>query len=92
VIAGPGWGTDPGRERILDMLLQAHIPLVLDADGARLFARMARANQDSSFFGGPIILTPHPGEFSEFIPMLGSDFSGKTSETVASVSALAKKI
>lgn len=91
VIAGPGWGIDPGRERILDMLLQAHIPLVLDADGARLFARRARANQDSSFFVGPIILTPHPGEFSEFIPMLGSDFSGKTSETVASVSALAKK-
>ncbi|OQB95027.1 MAG: Bifunctional NAD(P)H-hydrate repair enzyme Nnr [Spirochaetes bacterium ADurb.Bin110] len=94
VVAGPGWGINLERERILDMLFQADIPLVLDADGARLFARFASKNQDSSFYRAPIILTPHPGEFSEMLPILKPVpfyALANASETVALVSAFAKK-
>ena len=93
VIAGPGWGIDLERERILAMLFQTDIPLVLDADGARMFARIASKNQDSSFCRAPIILTPHPGEFSEMLPILKSvplDPLANVSETVALVTAFAK--
>ena len=94
VVAGPGWGIDLERERILDMLFQTDIPLVLDADGARMFARIASKNQDSNFCRAPIILTPHPGEFSEMLPILKSvplDPLANVSETVALVTAFAKK-
>jgi NAD(P)H-hydrate epimerase len=59
VLLGPGWGNDPGRERLLEQALEkeaAGVPLILDADAITL--------SGGRVFHGNAILTPHPGEFA----------------------------
>ena len=62
LLVGPGWGRDPSREAVLKDLFGSGLPLVIDADGlrhaSRLFSKGIRPR-------GPVILTPHPGEFEE---------------------------
>jgi NAD(P)H-hydrate epimerase len=60
LLAGPGWGRAPERETILSSLFASGLPLVVDADGLRLAARLFSRGERPS---GPAILTPHPGEF-----------------------------
>jgi NAD(P)H-hydrate epimerase len=61
VLAGPGWGRGSDRRERLAALLGAGLPAVLDADAIRLFRELV----DSGFRpSSPVILTPHPGEFS----------------------------
>jgi NAD(P)H-hydrate epimerase len=67
---GPGLGRgDPISKLIADLVGHIRSPLVLDADGLN-----ALVNQTDSLkhHPGPIILTPHPGEFARLI---GSDVS-----------------
>ncbi len=58
---GPGIGTGTGQRHLVRAALEATKPLVLDADGLNNLAKMegwpARRRC-------PLILTPHPGEFS----------------------------
>ncbi|MCG8652256.1 MAG: NAD(P)H-hydrate dehydratase, partial [Pirellulales bacterium] len=59
---GPGMTTQPGSIRLVERIVQAtSIPKVLDADAINALAmlpqRSSTANQ------GPLVLTPHPGEF-----------------------------
>jgi NAD(P)H-hydrate epimerase len=62
VLAGPGWGLAPEKERWLERLLARAVKGVIDADGITLLGRIAsRAAPD---LGGRWVLTPHPGEFS----------------------------
>jgi NAD(P)H-hydrate epimerase len=59
VLLGPGWGSGPGRERLLRRYLpleEQGLPLILDADAIILAAGLV--------FHGNAILTPHPGEFA----------------------------
>jgi NAD(P)H-hydrate epimerase len=62
VVVGPGLGQSPDLPDVLAEVLRADTtPLVLDADGLNALAKrtdMLKANQR------PLILTPHPGEFS----------------------------
>ena len=58
VLAGPGWGRDASRNALLSFLLEADLPLVLDADALRVYAELPRPPRQS-----PLIFTPHPGEF-----------------------------
>ncbi|MDR1566698.1 MAG: bifunctional ADP-dependent NAD(P)H-hydrate dehydratase/NAD(P)H-hydrate epimerase [Treponema sp.] len=61
LLLGPGWGRTGGRAARLEQSLELEkngVPLVLDADALAL----ARDKQ----FHGNAILTPHPGEFSEY--------------------------
>jgi NAD(P)H-hydrate epimerase len=65
---GPGLGQGPAIPGLLRAVLgQTATPLVLDADALNALARhpdlLPRA-------GGPVILTPHPGEFAR---LLGTD-------------------
>lgn len=58
ILAGPGWGLKKDRETILDELLLAPQPLVLDADALRLLAKKTKPIREEA-----LVLTPHPGEF-----------------------------
>jgi NAD(P)H-hydrate epimerase len=61
ILLGPGWGTGPDRERLLERAIEREgegTPLILDADAIALARGRA--------FHGGAILTPHPGEFAAF--------------------------
>jgi ADP-dependent NAD(P)H-hydrate dehydratase / NAD(P)H-hydrate epimerase len=61
ILVGPGWGRDPGRRGELSSLLRKGRPTVIDADAIHLLKELL----DSGFkASAPLILTPHPGEFS----------------------------
>jgi len=60
LLAGPGWGRGPERRAALAALLSSGLPALLDADAIRLFAEL---RADGCSARGPLILTPHPGEY-----------------------------
>lgn len=61
---GPGLGTGQGVADVLGALLtRSGKPMVLDADGLNVFA-----GRTGNFHrSGPLVLTPHPGEFARLI-------------------------
>jgi NAD(P)H-hydrate epimerase len=62
ILAGPGWGRDEARLSLLESLLDSDVPLVLDADGIRLFAQLLSRGWKGRPGAAPFALTPHPGE------------------------------
>ena len=59
---GPGLGTSPQAERLLETLLKyADKPLVIDADGLNLLKGKEKLLKSCK---APVILTPHLGEFA----------------------------
>ncbi|NND96266.1 MAG: NAD(P)H-hydrate dehydratase [Pirellulaceae bacterium] len=76
---GPGMTTEPGSMAIVERLLQATTtPRVLDADAINTLAIMNWTNDDDpSFDLGPLILTPHPGEFHRLANVSASDRPGQ---------------
>ena len=62
VLAGPGMGQSLQLQYLLELLVrEASVPLVLDADALNnLAADLSILKQAAA----PVILTPHPGEFS----------------------------
>jgi ADP-dependent NAD(P)H-hydrate dehydratase / NAD(P)H-hydrate epimerase len=71
LLIGPGWGREASRLETLAALLGTGLPAVLDADAIGLYRRLL----DSGFLpAGPVLLTPHPGEF-EALTGIGSDRS-----------------
>jgi hydroxyethylthiazole kinase-like uncharacterized protein yjeF len=68
VAIGPGLGSHPDTQALVrDLVASLRIPVVLDADGINAFAGAADLLAQA---GGPLILTPHPGELSR---LLGAD-------------------
>jgi len=67
VALGPGIGRSPALGHVIKRLLAKHAgPIVLDADGLNNLA------DDVTVFGqhaGPLIVTPHPGEFARLLKM-----------------------
>ncbi|MBF0461798.1 MAG: NAD(P)H-hydrate dehydratase [Magnetococcales bacterium] len=66
---GPGLGRDAWLDgALIELLQQWDVPTVLDADGLNLVARrrhvIAKLSQGRH---APLILTPHPGEFSRLL-------------------------
>ncbi len=60
---GPGMTTQPGSLRIVERVLQARtIPRVLDADAINSLALIDWFSSSEDV--GPLVLTPHPGEFA----------------------------
>lgn len=59
-LLGPGWGRSEAKRRALGTVLGSGLPTVLDADALRLFAEALASGLKPR---GPLILTPHPGEF-----------------------------
>lgn len=58
---GPGLGTGADRDGLISAAISQAVPLVLDADGLTVLARMDGWRQRIAC---PMILTPHPGEFA----------------------------
>jgi NAD(P)H-hydrate epimerase len=59
-LVGPGWGASAAKSAALAALLERGLPLVVDADGLRALAPLLQGGRPGT---GPLILTPHPGEF-----------------------------
>jgi hydroxyethylthiazole kinase-like uncharacterized protein yjeF len=59
-LAGPGWGRTERNRAALGRLLGSGLPAVLDADAIRLYSALLSSGFEPS---GPLILTPHPGEY-----------------------------
>lgn len=69
LVCGPGLGAPDGVEDLVASMLAAEDrPRVLDADGLNAFARSGAAG-----VRGPIVLTPHPGEWSRLARAFGVD-------------------
>lgn len=94
VAAGPGLGTEGEAGELIRLLLtETEKPLVLDADGINLLA------QDRDFLealcrkrkkeGGPLILTPHPGELAR---LTGSSLRQVLADPVSLCRAWADKL
>ncbi len=86
VVCGPGLSTDAAARATVETLLEARggKPIVLDADALNVLAPLARAIPG----GGPIVITPHPGEAAR---LLGSDARTVQSDRERAVVELARR-
>lgn len=66
IVIGPGLGEVDGgyAESLIKLIDEAAVPVIIDADGLNLMARLGRKA------GKGRILTPHPGEFGRLAPEL----------------------
>lgn len=77
-LIGPGLGKNENTTRIVEMIIEkSSVPIVLDADALNCIADFFSSgvsieilNKNREF---PLILTPHPGEFSRLIRRTVSD-------------------
>ncbi len=85
IAIGPGLGTDPETRALLKKILpQLTIPIVLDADGINLITEEKELLKKLK---GPVLLTPHPGEFGRF---LGIDSEAVQNERLPLITQAAK--
>jgi NAD(P)H-hydrate epimerase len=78
IAAGPG--LTPQAKPVIQQLLEAPVPLLLDADGLNILATLGTVsalNQRSQ----PTILTPHPGEFKRLFPHRSDQLSDRITVT-----------
>ena len=69
---GPGLGTHPETQQfVLDVVRDAKLPIILDADGLNAFAGRGDLlrSRESSF----LAITPHPGEMARLLGTKSSD-------------------
>lgn len=88
--AGPGLGTDSWGQLLLQQILLAEHPLVLDADALNLLA--ADNGLSADFQQRTVIMTPHPGEAARLLSRSSSSYSVAEiqSDRVASAQKLAR--
>jgi NAD(P)H-hydrate epimerase len=82
VVLGPGLGTSEWAEGLWRRVLEADVPLVLDADGLNLLAREPIERDEW-------LLTPHPGEAARLLPAGTVDSVQR--DRLAAVTALAAR-
>lgn len=74
VLIGPGMGQSSGTLELTRLVLQTFPgPVILDADGINLLASHKDLLRERT---GPVILTPHDGEFSRLAGNPGADRTG----------------
>ncbi len=74
VVLGPGAGVNPRTRALAQAALRAHASpaVVLDADALSVFAGEADALSELIMArGGPVVLTPHEGEFTRLFANAG---------------------
>ena len=73
---GPGISTDKETvEFVHEVVRKSPVPLVIDADAINAFEGTAEALANDS--GQPLVLTPHPGEFSRLLGIPTSEILEK---------------
>lgn len=77
IVVGPGLGTDADAEEMLEHVLAAGCPTLIDADGLNLLAKNPALLKAAK---GPLVLTPHVGEMGRLV---GRKFSQDERETIA---------
>lgn len=75
VLIGPGLGSEHGVAGVVRALIEGVVaPIVIDADGLNALGGDLSPLQGRSKAGlGPVILTPHEGEFERLSGLVGSD-------------------
>ncbi|MFA5571445.1 MAG: NAD(P)H-hydrate dehydratase [Sphaerochaetaceae bacterium] len=68
IVVGPGWGE--GRMAQLIEIVRSKLPVVIDADGLVAYTQALSEKRLSKKEGGPIVLTPHPGELRKMLDAL----------------------
>lgn len=77
VLCGPGMGRDRNTEMIAqDMIKQVHLPVILDADALRRKVVEIAPKRKSEY--GPVVVTPHMGEFMRIANLSEADYSIET--------------
>lgn len=65
---GPGLGTAPPAAQAAEQVLQAPVPVVIDADGINILVAHPQLLPARTQRGLPTVLTPHAGEFARLFP------------------------
>lgn len=84
VACGPGLTVD--AKSVVQRVLQAECPLILDADGLNILADYG-ATEILSQRNAPTVLTPHPGEFKRLFP----EITEPESDRIAAVQIAARQ-
>jgi NAD(P)H-hydrate epimerase len=82
MVIGPGLGQSAWSQQMLQAVLRCDRPMVVDADGLNLLARMPPVRRDNW------VLTPHPGEAAR---LLGVEAGQVQKDRFAAVRALQEK-
>lgn len=69
IVVGPGLGTAPAADALLDTILAKKKPVLLDADALNLLARRSEWPEHAA----NLVLTPHPGEMKRLLRHLDRD-------------------
>lgn len=70
IAIGPGFGVGEIQQEIIREVLTSGKPAIVDADGINNLVQMENWH---SLVKGPLVLTPHPGEFARLIDMPAED-------------------
>lgn len=73
VAVGPGMGTGEIQTKIVEKVLEAELPTVLDADGINT---ISRRNEIKKKLHKKVIMTPHLGEMSRFMAVSVEEIAG----------------
>lgn len=85
LVLGPGIGQrDDSYTLVREFLMNAYVPIVLDADGLNVIAAHGELTQ---YFTENIIITPHLGEMSRLTGLPVSRIQKELAETAAAYSA-----
>jgi len=80
IAVGPGLGQTDWGQRLFSTLLDAPLPMVVDADALRLLAREPHVRDDW-------ILTPHPGEAASLLETTAADIQADRFAAVRAIQA-----
>ncbi len=86
LLAGPGWGQ--GRVPVLEELLDADVPLILDADALNLVALSSDLKGKVKARKELTVLTPHPGEAARLLGSSNAEVQADRLGAVLKLSAL----
>ncbi|WP_284155497.1 NAD(P)H-hydrate dehydratase [Sulfuricystis multivorans] len=67
---GPGLGQSPSAEALLAQVFDCDLPLIIDADGLNLLAKIPQLQRKCAVSPAPTLLTPHPAEAARLLGCL----------------------
>lgn len=86
VVVGPGLGDGDGARRLVEAVLAAARPVLLDADGLNAFA--GATGDLARRISAPAVLTPHDGEFRRLFPDIEVASLGRLAAARAAAAAV----